>query len=96
MLRTCVEGSDLREKGVFIVRTPGPEPIQINVTSFLVGVCNFVIQSGMSFEFEDSSPLCGGDDSIENSLRYLLLLLGSKAVGRILVTAPFLKIQIRN
>jgi hypothetical protein len=36
------------------------------------------------------SPRCGGDDSIENSLRHLLLhLLDSKAVGHILVTARF-------
>jgi hypothetical protein len=41
------------------------------------------------------SPPCGGDDLIENSLRYLLfLLLGSKAVGRILAMAHFWKYQL--
>jgi hypothetical protein len=39
-------------KGDSLYRTSGPEPIEINVTSFLVGVCKFVIQSGISFEFE--------------------------------------------
>jgi hypothetical protein len=39
-------------KGSSFYRTPDPEPIEINVTSFLVRVCKFVIQSGMSFEFE--------------------------------------------
>jgi hypothetical protein len=43
---TCVEG------GCFLYRTPGPKPIEINVIFFLVGVCKFVIQSGMGFEFE--------------------------------------------
>jgi hypothetical protein len=37
---------------MFLVPNPGPEPVEIKVTSFLVGICNFVIQSGMSFEFE--------------------------------------------
>jgi hypothetical protein len=41
----------LRGKGVVLYRTPGPDPIEINVASFLVGICNFVIQSGMSFEY---------------------------------------------
>jgi hypothetical protein len=43
MLRTRVEGSDLCGKGCSLYRTPGPEPIEVNVTSFLVGISNFVI-----------------------------------------------------
>jgi hypothetical protein len=39
-------------KGWPLYRTPVPDPIEINVASFLVGICNLVIQLGMSFDYE--------------------------------------------
>jgi hypothetical protein len=81
-------------KGCSLYRTPGPEPIEIKVTSFLVGICNFVIQSGMSFEFEGVFTPVWRRRISRKLASILTSSFGSKVIGRILVATHFWKYQL--
>jgi hypothetical protein len=55
-----------------IYRTPGPDPIEINVAFFLVEICDFVIHSGMNVHNECVFARVEGDNPQPKTLLLLV------------------------